>query len=366
MRRRQLITATLLTLGLAAAGCGSSDGGAAPDGGGDGGAAETGSFVDRLALLPGAVAQGDGGILVTMADIEAAARAAGVSPPSGPEDQAAVSAYVNALTSTGTPGGPTPAVAALLPQGVGRGALARAGEFQAELGWSVLDLRWFVEYPTAPRPLTVAGGTFTTERLSAAMGEADGGRWRVGDGEDLSIDPGARTVARPLGQPLTLALDSGRLYVSPVSGHVQAAVGSTGDTLADLPELRALAGAMDTQGAYATMLSARDNYRGGGDNPLRPFTGVATGLAHDGGPVLLLAYAHADAGNAEANATALRTLLTEGSSARTRQPWSELLSVTDITVDGSTVVARLTLGQSHPQLAWQLLTSRDSLVQHGG
>ncbi|WP_428965792.1 hypothetical protein [Micromonospora fluostatini] len=365
MGRRRVTTAILLILGLAAAGCGGDDGG----GGGAGNDAPRpvgGSFVDRLALLPGSLADGDGGILVTVADVDAAAKAAGVSPPGDVTDQDAVTAYLKALQGVRTPGEAAPPVVTPLPERIGPAGLSRAGEFDAELGWSVLDVRWFVEYPTPPATLTVLGGTFTEQRLTAAMGAPADGRWRVGAGEDLSANLKERTVARPLGQPLTVALDSGRLVVSPSAGQVDAAVGAGGGTLADVPELRALAQAMTTEGAYATMLSARGRYQVGPDaSPLRPFGGVATGLVLDGQPFLVLAYAHADAATAEANATALRTHLAQGRSLATRQPWSELLTAAEIRVDGTTLVARLALGDTPPAMAWQLLTTRDSLVQHG-
>ncbi|WP_434740921.1 hypothetical protein [Micromonospora sp. SH-82] len=367
MRRRRLMIATLLALGMAGAGCGGTDADRATGGDGERGA-DSDSFAGRLALLPDSLLRGDDPVLVTVADLEAAAKAAGVTPPTDVSDPAAVTAYVNAVTGTTGRGGPPPTVAAPLPDRVVPGGVAQAQEFEAELGWSVVDLRWFVEYPTTPATLTVAGGTFTEQRLTEAMGDPDNGRWRVGEGEDMSMNLRDRSAARPTGQPLTVALDSDRLFVSPTAGHVQAALGS-GGTLADLPELRTLAEAMDKQGAYAAMLYARGPFEAGpgpgGAPTLRPFDGVATGLVHDGEPFLVLAYAHGDAGAAEANATALRTLLTEGRSLR-GQPWSELLTVADITTDGTTVVARLGLGSAGPQIAWQLLQTRDNLIQHGG
>lgn len=375
--RNRVITTILLTSTLAVAGCSGNDGeekGRTDAAGNPGAAADPGRvpYPDRLALLPRAPADGTDGILITMGDLDAAAKAARVSPPSDVTDQAAVAAYAQALQGVAAPGEPALSVGALLPERIGSHGISEAAEFEAELGWSVVDLRWFVEHSKPPVTLTVLGGAFTEQRLAAAMGKATDGRWRVGAGEDLSTKLDQRSAARPLGRPLTLALDSGRLFVADTAASLEAAAGADGDRLGDVPELRALAEAMEAEGAYATMLSAGGRYqvgqgRAGTGSPLRPFIGVGTGLAFDEGkPYLLLAYAHADSATATANATALRTHLTEGQSRVARGPWSERLTVGDIRVDGTTLVARLALGDTHPNLAWQLLIQRDPLVRHGG
>lgn len=83
--------------------------------------------------------------------------------------------------------------------------------------------------------------------------------------------------------------------------------------------------------------------------------------AHDGdGAQAVLAYHCEDEAGAEHNAAALRTVFEDGESVRSRQPWSELVSVADVDVDGRTVVVTLdVLDGRSPMFALQAIFIRE-------
>lgn len=327
------------------------------------------SFAERLELLPQSLADDADSIVVHMADLDRAAGLGGLERPADLSDQDAVVAYLSAISGHGAIDGPAPEVAALLPDRVSR-ATTRMSDFDAELGWSAVDVDWFAETPTPPVVFTVLGGEFEEDRLTGAMGDPEDGIWRLG-GEDGTMDVNDTSAARPLGESLRLALAGGRLLVSNRTGPVEDARGD-GDTLAEVPELVALAEAMEAEDVYSALLDAGGSYEAQGvpeelraeQVTLEPFLGVAAGLAHDGAPYVVLAYTHADEGAAEANAGAIEVQLAEGSSLQNTRPWSDLLAVDEVRVDGTTVIARLALRDAHPTIGYDLMLSRDSLVVH--
>jgi hypothetical protein len=229
----------------------------------------------------------------------------------------------------------------------------------------------------------VAGGDFDEARISDAMGEREGGMWRLG-GEDGEVNIEQVSAARPIGESLRLALDDGRLIVGRSTPPVEQALDGGARTLADIGALRSLAEAMDDHDAYSVLFVAgglftvdptaviveddpREALAQAQEQVLpQPFRGVAGGITSvDDEPIVLLAYAHDSAEAAEANADALRRIVEQGRSLMSDQPWSDLLTVDDVGAEGVTVVARLRLGeQGNPQLPYELLTSRDSLVTH--
>ncbi|WFE26798.1 hypothetical protein O7623_26560 [Solwaraspora sp. WMMD791] len=358
-------TATGLVLTLFAAGCGSTDSddadGTAPAGPAGSANVARPTFAERLALLPQRLA--DDEIVLQMADLDRAAELAGVTRPTDPADAEAVRSYLAALSPGASADGPA-AVAALLPQqAVPAGKPDLAG-FEAELGWSVLDVSWYAEHSNPPNVMTVLGGDFDSDRMTDAMGEPTDGGWQLGNA-DGSIDLAGRTVARPFGQPLHLRLSDGRLTVADNS-ETATALDNGAESFADTPAAVALAEAMDAEEAYSVLFRVGGDYGGGRGGQTLPaaFDGVAGGLAHDGAPVAVLAYAHADADSAKANAGALGTLLEQGSSS-TGQPWSQRFTEPEVRQDGDTVVVRLRPTDGAPaSIVYQLLQRQDSLITH--
>ena len=342
------------------------------------------SFRDRLALLPASAIEDPNSVVVAMADLDRAAQLAGVERPPDAGNVDAVIEYANAVTGIPASDSEGPAdVAALTPATAHVERLAEVDQFDDELGWSIADVSWFAEAQTPPNTFMVAGGDFDEARMSDAMGERQDGMWRLG-GEDGEVDVSNVTAARPLGESLRLALDDGRLIVGRSTPPVEEVVDGGARTLADNEVLGSLAQAMDDNDAYSAMFVAGGLFaidpavllRGGDPEEAlaqaqeqvlpQPFLGVAGGITSaDDEPVVLFAYVHPNAEAAQANADALRRIVEQGQSLQSREPWSNLLTVDDISADGATVVARLGLGeQGKPQLPYHILTSRDSLVTH--
>lgn len=95
---------------------------------------------------------------------------------------------------------------------------------------------------------------------------------------------------------------------------------------------------------------------------LEPYLAVAAGLAHDGDqPHLILAYAHDDAGTAEANAELVRGQIEEVSNHRGR-PWADLVAVEEIRVDATTLVARLDYHGDVVSTAYSPVQEMDTLT----
>lgn len=322
------------------------------------------SFAERLELLPQSLLERSGQVSVQMADLDRAAALAAVERPTDPADRDANQQYLRALQGAA---GIQPDVAALLSVRFGVHGAARPEEFAAELGWSPAEVAWYVESANPLAQVTVLGSGFDVDRLAGAMGEPDHGVWQLGD-PDHGPDPSRATAARPMGEPLWLALDGDLLIVSSQDWLFED-TRSDGPTLAEVPELVALAEAMDTEQVYSALVEVGGSYRPREPVPvhhqLEPFQGVAAGLAYDGDqPDVVLAYAHDDATAADANAEVVRTLVQEASS-YAGEPWSDQLAVEEIRVDGTTVVTRLALRDTHPAAGYDLLRNREALATHG-
>ena len=138
------------------------------------------------------------------------------------------------------------------------------------------------------------------------------------------------------------------------------------DTLADDDALVAVAEALDEHDVYSAALvlepGAGDDSASSpaGEGGLAPFDGFGIGSAHDGdGAQAVLAYRCDDADGAEQNAAALRALFDDGASSQTRQPWSDLVTVDDVEVDGRMVVVTLDLLERSPLLMLQSVFTRE-------
>ncbi len=97
---------------------------------------------------------------------------------------------------------------------------------------------------------------------------------------------------------------------------------------------------------------------------LEPFDAFAVGAAAgDDAAQLVLAYHCGDEHAAEHNAKELRRLFARGLSDRTQQPWSELVAIDHIAVDGPVVVVTLDLldGRS-PRLGYESILTRESFT----
>ena len=395
MRRSRppIALAALLPLALLAGACGGDDDGAG-GGGGDGARAVLGgggldTVSGALATLPaggtgGSGAGGSGGgepQAIAWGDLERAAEIAGIEVPDAADEDAVVD-YVQVLTNGRVDAETETPVLVLPPADAGADRIAEIEDFTAEVGWNVLDVARFVERQTAPDTLTVIEGSIDEGALTEAMGDpvADG-LWAAGDpeAEDFETDLDGITAARPLGQTLWMGFDGDLLRVARSRATAEGALALDGGTLADDDAYAGLAEGLDTAEVYGAMLvvpgmpwdpagamaSPAQAERACQEALPEPTTGVATGIAEDGGPVYVVTLAHDSPDAAEANAAALEQLVAEGTSLVSRQAWSDLVTLdgVEVTGDGQVVVARLRPVESGPPALWyQMVVQRDSLV----
>jgi hypothetical protein len=163
-----------------------------------------------------------------------------------------------------------------------------------------------------------------------------------------------------------------------LEGALSAAAGS-GPSLADVEPILVLAEAFESAEAYAGFLTTDVGVFAVGAMPdltdadgalidgprLAPYIAAATGVTlDDETSVLLVALLHGSADDAVENASRLREVVAQGASGTTGEPWSDLLTVADTSVDGPLLLARLeTAGPGG--LWYRLVAVRDTLLAWG-
>ena len=348
------------------------------DGGGESGGEGDRSLSSQLASLP--AAEGDDVVIVTYADLARATEIGGIERPDDLGDREAIVDYLMDIGGQRREEGETPRVAALLPRAaqVERSASDLAS-FEEEVGWSILDVDAFVERDTPPRRVSLLAGDFDRDQLDGALDDNGDEGWVLGDPEG-GIDVQDVSVARPIGETLWMHLDGDRLAVAWEDGDIGRVVEADGGdgTMAGDPGLAALAAALDDRDVYSAMLAAKEEglsapfaerVLGESATPERieameglpectGMTAVATAVADDGEPLLVLAIAHTDEDAAEGNVDAVTTALTEGERSFQQGPWSDILTVESVEAEGTVVVvtarpADMILAQWHQLLVDQ-------------
>jgi hypothetical protein len=380
-----LAVVAVLTVAAATA-CGDDDGTGDPDTA----ASRLDTVTGALATLPEAGAEPTG---ILWGDLARAAEIAGLERPTDPTDSDAVRAYLQGLTgvrpdAAARDGGTT--VALVPPQVAQIEPATDLGPFVDDVGWSILQVDRFVEVDPVGDGVTVLEGTFDDDALTAALGDAADGTWVAGSAEPGGVAPDDRSPARPIGESLWLAGGGRHLSISRSPGAIEAATalrGSGGDGLGADPVLAGLATALDEQSAYAALLvrpgindpavgilgaesagtaDPADDIAAFCDQLLTEgTTGVATGVAHDDGTVIVVALAHESPAAAAANAAALEEMIAGGTSQYAERPWRDLVELDGIvtTADDLVTVARLRPSDPADTNLWyDLIRTRDTLV----
>lgn len=349
MARRSIsvrLAAPALLLGVLAAGCSDDDGGS-------GGLASGDDYTVLGALAEVPADWGDEQLLVSTADLAAVTELLGVEPPSiGDED--ATFAWASAVTGARREG---ETVVAAPPQVVGMQSLASIGEFDAELGWSVADVDAFVEAGLPPGVMTVIAGEVDSSTFDDADVEDLGdGLVTAGEGEDHAADLAGRTAARPLGTPLRMAADDGKLVATGVTERARWWLDGRQDTLAEDADVAAAAEALDGVDVVSAVLQR-------GVPSEREASGVAVqgvGWSEDDGEaVMTFVYVGVDESSAEGLVERVEDAFA-GDSVRTRQPIADLLVLDDVVAEGRVVVATVRPGpDGSPRTAYDMLMARD-------
>jgi hypothetical protein len=379
VKRRAALSGVVVAVLLG--GCSSGDDGDDGGGGGDGLDLEGAAIAD-VASLPLPPDADDGPVTVAFGDLAQAAELAGVdldgADEAGEDEQRDVLNGITGVMYDPSGGDDQPMVSSAVPGAANVERLVDVDEFTEDVGWNLYQVRRFAELQMPPDDVTILRGDFDEDALDEALGEAEDGVWTIGTPGE--VDVSSTTPARPLGEGLLLALDGDRLVVAKTEEGLAAVLGGDdGPVVGDDPVLSRLAGALGDAGAYSGML-----VRGGSGGLLLgeqlspeqaeavcedalpgPFAGVATGIVDDDGPVFLIAYVTADDEAAEATAEAVEQLVTEGESMLTQEPWSERLTVDEVTSDGNVALARLRPAEPGPPAIWQqILFRKDNLVAH--
>jgi hypothetical protein len=353
---RRSVLVSLLLAGLVVSACSDDDGGGSTP-------AADWSVAGSLRQIPTAAVADEGTALVMTGDVDRATELAGLDRPSDPDSPATVK-WIHGIS--GLPVDGTSSDVAIMPLDQLRLAEGNhLDEIREELGWSVLDVHTYAGVDSPPEHFIAMTGTFDADTINAAQGDRDDDIWSLG-GDDFSIDVKDLTRARRLGQSVRTALHDDRLAES-VSTPTMKAWLSGKHTLADDRSLVAVAEALDDHDVYSAALvlqragSDGSTPSSAGADDLAPFDGFGVGAAHDGdGAQAIYAYHCDDADAAEHNAEVLRSMFEEGESAATQQPWSEIVEVADIDVDGPVVVVTLDLLDGRaPTFALQTIFTRE-------
>ncbi|MBS1195283.1 MAG: hypothetical protein H6R33_3 [Actinobacteria bacterium] len=308
---------------------------AACSGGAGGDDGEAHWIVSLLQRIPG---MAPGTIEVSVADLPAAAAAAGITvPPAGADDEA-VADYLLGLPRD-----------VLVPDLL-RDPAPRFGDLTRELGIDPSRVLQAITAGTAPETYQALRGDFDAAAIDAAVRAdpvwsdllATADYRDVGYytwGEDFATNLDRVTPVRPLGRGGRLGLDGQFLYWAPwtagMEGLIDAGAGAVASLADDLSLARA-ARALEEAGVYSATLT---------DRPLGPDAEVSAlalgvgGGRDETGAFWAMVAVHNSGAAAEEAAAAVRSILGEGAIASLGRPWSERISGFTVTVDGDLLVA---------------------------
>lgn len=335
---------------LALAACGGDEGGDGGDGDGDGIAA-------LLQQMP-AIERSDDVIVYIYGDLVAASELAELDRPtelSSEDDLDALLEWAIAVSGNDT-GDDAPMVAAPMPDVLNMARLSDQSAFADEVGWSLADVEQFLEYSSPPARFALIDGTVDTDAVEDAVGEARNDIWSAGEGDDFESNFDDVSAARPLGTPLRMAARDGLFAATPSSDMAGDFV--DGEDLGGDEGFVAVAERLDEADVYGAYLASVRTDREGS-----PFDTVGIGNAgDDDGQLVVIVYHYADDDTAAGAVADVEEVL-EGESLRTRQPWSEIFSSSEVVADGANVVATLRLApDTSPAIGRNILFVGDSLV----
>jgi hypothetical protein len=363
----------LVAIGSTAAACGGSGGGSSPLS-----TADDYSVTAALAELPAGLAEEDGALIRT-GDLAAATELLGLNRPDQ-ADVESVAGWLGPLTTTSGDDGRFGPLFVPLGDVFNAQRLDEIAEYDAALGWSIIDVDAFVEYSASPNLFAVVTGEFDDATLNSDLVEVSAGVVSYGDGEDREQNLEAPNPVDPLGRPLRLAQDGDRIAASYSTPMVEQWVAGADETLADDEALASVAEALDDADVVAAVLTGIkggiDPLVGGELSPERieatmaqveeqipeaPFDAVGIGWGvDDGGSAIEVVYHFTSSQNAKQAVGSFEQLYDNGTSLVTDQPISDWLTLEDVTAHGNVVAVSITLpDESRPQIIHDMLYQRD-------
>jgi len=332
--------------------------------GGDDGALQAGedySVADALGELP---ADLGADVYISTADLDAVCEANGCERPDGVDDEEGAQTWAREMA--GATDDPGTLVYAPIPWAL----LARSssfGEFQDQLGWSLVDVDSYISFEMPPEAFTVVSGDAT---LSDDLIDLDDGIVTTSEANDLAPNPSEISPADEMGRPVRLAEDDSRIAMSVTTPPVEAWTGGPDEALASDEGLNAVATALDDADVVSAVIQRGDpggTVNGEGiEAVLAPFESVGIGWsADDDEATATVVYQHASTDAADANADAIQSMFDESAPTATGQPVSDLFTLEGASTDDSvlTVMLQFTDG-AHPQNVLDMLQNQDVLFAH--
>lgn len=308
------------------------------------------SVLAALGQIPASAAEDAGSMLqVSAADLVAAGEQAGLTLPTDPTSSDELLAFMGPLTGIARDGARLRLFVPYPQMFVDR-APTRLEEFRGEVGFTPGEVTSFVALESPPARFIVVDGV----SLPAGLPEVVPGVRSIGEGEDFESTLESTTAARPLGRPLRVAEQEGRVALSlGTTPVIDWLTGPTTGTLAEHPTLAALAVRLDEQAVVSSMLLTFD-----GDADA--YRGLGLGWsADDAGARATVVFTYDSVGEAESQLGSIEAGFS-GDSLVTGQPVAEIALLESIEVRGSEVVAIVRFPDPpFPSRLWQMLLTRD-------
>jgi hypothetical protein len=369
-------SSVVLVVVMALAGCSSSKPTTAPTAGGSSTArASGGEAAARWSALVARVPASDGTpTRVWIVDIARARQLLGIPRPAAGSADDVLAKDQTALSRAG---------AASPSRVMAPRASAQQSVVRGEIGFSAVDIDRVVQAGEVPATMEVIEGSIDAATVAkAARADAVWGaslqsvRYHDIDylswGDDGTFDAKKATVLRPVGESLRLLASSGRALLAQRTDDMQKLLdvpkGGAPPVTSDASIASVLA-RFEREPLYAAFVGRPSSPGPTGPTRSSLPTAVSTfgsAVGQDGqGAFLLLVFPSSDAAAAAAKKDALEKHLAEGRSLRTNQAWKELFTSTEVTVDGSLVVARLRVEPARAGMWSQLVVAGESIVQIG-
>lgn len=308
------------------------------------------SVLAALEEIPASAAEDVGSLLqVSAADLVEAGEQAGLTPPTDPTSADELLAFMGPLTGISRDGDPLRLFVPYPQMFVDR-APTQLVEFRAEVGFTPGEVTSFVALESPPARFIVAGGV----SLPDGLPESVPGVRTIGEGEDFESVLDSRTAARPLGRPLRVAEQDGRVAISlATTPIIDWMTGPTAGTLADHPTLAPLATRLDEEDVVSSVMIAFED-------DTDAYRGVGLGWSvDDAGSRGVIVFTYDSVGNAEFQLGLVEEAFA-GDSLTTRQPVADLVTLESTEVRGSEVVATVRFPEtSFPSRIWQMMLNRD-------
>lgn len=312
---------------------------------------------------------------IAVGNLEAGAQAMGLEAPETAEEKR------DWLTTLGVPD-PESAVTFLLPRDLSS-ELGLTEE--PELGFDLTQVSSWAEVGIRPDAVVLAGD-FDEGTLSPDLIDLGNGVLSAGEGEDGYTDIESRTLLRPIGQPLRVGQDDDRVVLSGNTRTVENWLTGQGPTIADNDEVLETADQLDAVGAITGYFLVQPGGGAGIESLLgssgtpeqaeqllqemeqwsitQPFGVVAVGTAVEDGSAQDVVVYHFGTESAAADAVEqVERAWNEGVSLE-GGPVTELFSLADATVEGSTVVAVLDRESARSDTLTMMLVRRDGPLNY--